>query len=641
MPAILQPAELVLDAEGVPYAPAYGDVYHSRAGGYAQARKVFLAGNGLPHAWGGRRHFTILETGFGLGTNFLATWEAWRADPARPARLHFVSIERHPFRAADLAAWHGREARMAPLVRELAGAWPVLTAGVHRIELDQGRVILTVAFGEAAALLAQLRLRADALFLDGFAPARNPEMWSAPVFEGLARAAAAGATLATYTVARAVADGLTAAGFAVRKAPGFGGKRDMLVGRREAAAASDAPDWSERHALVIGAGIAGLSAADCLAARGWRVTLLEGEGGVARGASSTPAGAMHALLSRDDNRLTRFTRAAYLHMGGRLAALAGEVDWSAACGRVDCVDEGESVEAAAQLVAGLGLPADFVTAVDASAASDLAGARVARGGFWFPRTAWLHAGAYCEALLRERGEFVSLKTGQEVARLERTEAGWSACDAAGGVLAAAPVAILAGGLDLPRLLPGGFDLPLQRVRGQLTGVPAQAAHAPRVIVSGYGYCLPPVRGMMWSGASYFPRDTDVSARPEEHRANLARVADMLPENDFTALPAGLAAHVGFRAVSPDRLPLVGAAPQWEAVTGAGVNRRGFASVDLPRQHGLYLIGGLGSRGLTWAALAGEIVASQIDGEPLPVEADLLESIDPARFLVRRLKRGQA
>lgn len=233
MPELIRPARLTLDDAGIPYAPDYGDIYHSRAGGYAQAREVFMAGNGLPQAWRGRARHTIVETGFGLGTNFLATWAAWRADPARCARLEFVSIERHPFSAADLRAWHGRDADMAPLAEQLAAVWPVLTPGVHRLPLDGGQVVLTLVLGGAASMLSKLRLSADAFYLDGFAPSRNPEMWSAPVFEGLAHLAAPGATLATYTVARAVADGLTAAGFSVNKAPGFGGKRDMLVGHIE------------------------------------------------------------------------------------------------------------------------------------------------------------------------------------------------------------------------------------------------------------------------------------------------------------------------------------------------------------------------------------------------------------------------
>ena len=643
MPTLIRPASLVLDADGMPYAPQYGDIYHSRAGGYAQARGVFLGGNELPQAWEGRRSFTILETGFGLGTNFLATWAAWRAQARSPRRLHFVSIELHPFGAADLLAWHGRDPEMGPLGAALAAAWPVATPGVHRLEFDGGQVVLTLVLGDAAAVLANLRLQADAFYLDGFAPARNPDIWSMTVFEGIARLAAPGATIATYTVAHKVFNGLAAAGFAVRRVPGFGGKQEMLVGRiKDPVARSVIAHWPQRHALVIGAGIAGVSAADSLAARGWRVTLLDGADGVARGASSTPAGALHAVLSRDDNRLARFTRAGYLYMDRRLAALPG--DWHAACGRVDSVDDAAGGERAAQLIAHLGLPPEFVSAIDAAAASDLAGTRVARGGYWFPRGTWLRAGAYCEAVLARHGGLIDLRPACAVAALTRADETWSAFDASGVALASAPVVILAAGLDLARLagLPGESPvLPLQRVRGQLSGLPAHLCRAPRVLVSGEGYCLPPVQGIMWTGASYGPGNMDEAVRGVEHASNLQRLARLLPENGFAEVPPDCLGHVGFRAVAPDRLPLVGALPEVHAVTGNGPGRRGPALAGLPRQPGLYASGAMASRGLSWAALAGEILASLIEGEPPPVEADLLDAVDPARFLERRLRRGQA
>ena len=650
MARIISPASLVLDAGGTPYAPLYDDVYHSRAGGYAQANEVFMAGNRLPQAWGGRQAFAIVEIGFGLGTNFLATWAAWRADPRRPARLDFVAIELHPFNAADLRGWHARDPEIGPLAAQLAAAWPVLTPGIHRIALEQERVVLTLVLDEAGAALANLRLRADAFYLDGFAPARNPEAWSRPVFHGMARLAAPGATVATYTVARMVADGLTAAGFAVRKAPGFGGKRDMLVGqfapryRVRRHEPPPAPHWPERHALVIGAGIAGVAAADSLAARGWRVSLLDSAAGLARGGSGTPAGAVHALLARDDSRLARMTRAAFLYMDRRLAQFAPHqaADWYGACGRVDCAADAYEEAQAGAVIAALGLPPDFVRAIDAAAASELAGTRVARGGYWFARGAWLHAGGYCAAVLAARAGRIRLHAGSGVDGLRREGEHWSACDAAGRVLASAPVAVLAAGVDLATIA-GAYGsaqvLPLRLVRGQLTGLPAAACRAPRVLVSGEGYCLPPVAGRVWTGASYGPGDADPAVREEEQRSNLRRLAQLLPDNDFGALPADCAGHVGFRAVAPDRLPLVGALPDLRAIMPQAVAYKGEQTHALPRHPGLYVSGGMASRGLTWAALAGETLASLIEGEPPPLEADLLDAVDPARFLQRHLRRA--
>ena len=170
----VQNAVLSRTSSGVPFSEEFHDIYHSGHGGIAQSRHVFLEGSALPGRWQGRDAFTILETGFGLGLNFLCAWAAWRADPRRPARLHFVSVEGRPFARADLAAALAPFEELAPLAGALEASWPPPLAGFHRLHFDGGNVILTLLFGEAAELLPQLVARADALFLDGFAPARNP-----------------------------------------------------------------------------------------------------------------------------------------------------------------------------------------------------------------------------------------------------------------------------------------------------------------------------------------------------------------------------------------------------------------------------------------------------------------------------------
>ncbi|MBM3347895.1 MAG: tRNA (5-methylaminomethyl-2-thiouridine)(34)-methyltransferase MnmD, partial [Betaproteobacteria bacterium] len=228
----LPAAEVSSDADGTPYSPAYGDVYHSAGGATAQARHVFLAGNSLPQRWRGRARFTILETGFGLGLNFLEAWRTLDDDPDAPRALHFVSVEKHPASRATLAALHARWPEHAARSRELLAAWPLPIAGFHRLHFAGGRVVLTLLLGDAGSLLPQLEAGVDAFFLDGFAPDRNPQLWSRAIFAELARLAASDATLATWSAAAVVREGLAAAGFAVARRPGFGGKRDMLAGHR-------------------------------------------------------------------------------------------------------------------------------------------------------------------------------------------------------------------------------------------------------------------------------------------------------------------------------------------------------------------------------------------------------------------------
>ena len=227
----IEPARLIYSPDDTPVSETYGDVYHSSAGGHDQARHVFLSGNGLPGRWQGRESFSILETGFGLGLNFLATWLEWRSDRARSATLEFISVEKHPFSAGDMAAAHAAWPEFSALSEMLVSRWPPLVAGEHLVELEGGKCLLRLVFGDASEQLPLLDAAVDAIYLDGFSPAKNPDLWSPELCRTLARLSNAGATLATWSVAGHVRQSLAAAGFVVEKQPGFASKRQMLVGR--------------------------------------------------------------------------------------------------------------------------------------------------------------------------------------------------------------------------------------------------------------------------------------------------------------------------------------------------------------------------------------------------------------------------
>ncbi|MDQ8031075.1 MAG: tRNA (5-methylaminomethyl-2-thiouridine)(34)-methyltransferase MnmD, partial [Bordetella sp.] len=240
----LTPAAIALDAQGRLMSPQYDDVYNAPSDAYGQTQTVFLQGNDLPQRWRGRAAFTVCETGFGLGTNFLALWQAWRADPARSARLHMVSIEGHPFDRETLLAL--RDTHVPEPLRTLADAlyaqWPARLPGLHRLEFEGGAVTLTLAFGTAARIAPQLRARVDAYFFDGFVPRHNPEMWEPALLRRLARLATPDATFATWCVAGPVRAALREAGFEVERREGAAGKWNIAVGRR-------AP-WTARHRPV-------------------------------------------------------------------------------------------------------------------------------------------------------------------------------------------------------------------------------------------------------------------------------------------------------------------------------------------------------------------------------------------------------
>jgi tRNA 5-methylaminomethyl-2-thiouridine biosynthesis bifunctional protein len=225
--------------DGSPHSPRFNDRYRSRSGGLAQAVAVFLAGTGLPAAWRGRDRFSVLETGFGLGTNFLCTWAAWEGDPQRSQILQFVSVEAFPVRAADLVrsackasaedqAEPAIALRLPVLAAQLAQVWHGLAPGIQHWSFAGGRVQLTLAVGEVQAMLQELKCQADAVYLDGFSPALNPQMWSAQTLHLVAQHCGPGTALATYTVARSVRERLRQLGFSVEKCPGLPPKRDRL-----------------------------------------------------------------------------------------------------------------------------------------------------------------------------------------------------------------------------------------------------------------------------------------------------------------------------------------------------------------------------------------------------------------------------
>jgi len=635
----IEPAGLCRKDDGTPYSPTYGDVYHAIEGGPGQAREVFLAGNDLPSRWRGRDRFVILETGFGTGLNFLATATAWREDPRRSGRLHYLSLEKHPFPAADLAELHSAWPEFALFAAELRQRWPILLPGLHRLEFDSGRLVLTLVLGDATQLLRRLSARVDAFYLDGFAPDRNPEMWSPELCRALARLAAPGATLATWSVAAAVRQALARNGFVLEKRPGYGRKRERLIGRfapHPKAAPPAPPPPPERHALVIGAGLAGCAAVERLAARGWNVELIDARPTPAGAASGNLAGLYLPLVSLDDNLAARLSRTAFMHARRRwidLAARGHPARWRD-CGVLQVARDAEHEARQRGLIESVPWPAEFIRFISADAARQYTGGhRPAHGGWLFPLAGWAHPPSLCAAHLAAAGERLRQHFGRRVTRLERSGGMWRAVDEVGQEIAAAAVAILAPGAETGNLNPCA-GLPIQRVRGQVSLIDATALTGLELGLCREGYATPELDGLCCIGASY-ALDADPEPRPGDDAGNLARLERLLPGRVTSAQDSLRGARVSFRAVAPDRLPLVGALPDPLALPGW----RNTRLAHLPRIEGLHGLMGYASRGLIWADLMAELLASRLEGDPLPLETDLVEALDPGRFALKRIRRG--
>lgn len=628
----LEPATLTYGPDGLPAAPAYEDIYHPASGADGQARHVFLEGNGLPGRWCGRDRFVVLETGFGLGNNFLATWAAWRTDPARCARLWFVSVEKHPLRRDDL------QRALAPspypeLAAELLAAWPPLTPGVHRLAFDGGALVLQLVFDDVGTALRQLRLQGDATYLDGFAPARNPDMWDRYVLKAIGRLAAPGATVATWSAARAVREGLAANGFVVDLRQGFKGKREMTAAvysprievQRPTAAAAPGGD-----VVVIGAGLAGAACALALVRLGLRVTVIERHAAPAAEASGNPGGLFHGTLNPQDGLHARFNRAAALEAARHYAPLIRQ---GLVPGRIDGLlrlsSDLPDLAAMQALIDALGLPPDYVQALDAAAATQRSGLPLAVPAWAYAQGGWIDPRALVRHWLAQSG--ATLRTGAEVAALEREPGGsWSVLDTRGQSIAQAGTVVLCNAGDAQRLL-GNPGWPLERQRGQLTLLPAgtPGLPVPRIPVAGGGYVLALDDGRIACGATAQFDDDDPAVREADQRTNLARLAQ-LGGVDIDPGRPGIEGRTAFRLLAPDRLPVVGAVPL--------AGERHEQPRRIPREEGLYVCTALASRGITWAPLVAELLAAWVTGTPMPLESSLVDALDPARFAARQLRR---
>jgi tRNA 5-methylaminomethyl-2-thiouridine biosynthesis bifunctional protein len=596
--------------DGTPRSPRFQDIYRSTSGGLAQARHVFLRGCNLPAAWAGQPQWRILETGFGLGVNFLAAWRAWRDDPQRPRLLHFASIEAWPVAAEDIVRSAAGSPELAPLAQALAAQWIGLVPGVHRLSFEDGRVLLTLAVRDVNEALREPTFAADTVFLDGFDPERNPQMWSQDVLRGVARHCRRGTALATWTVAGDVRRGLAECGFRVEKSDGLPPKRHCLRALFD-------PSWEFKRAapvaiaptrcVVVGGGLAGAAAAASLARRGWDVTVVDEATEPAAGASALPAGLLAPHHSTDDTLLSRLTRCGVRITLQQAAALLPEGDGWRASGvlehrpgqpqrvGIDASDAARvwttPADQAQQAAAGLDAPA---------------------AATWHRLGAWITPAALVRGWLAQPGIAWCGRT--HVRRLEPGSGGWRLLAADGAVLAEAELVVLAAAHGTSALLDD--RLPLQPVRGQVSwGFDRGELRLPPFPVNGNGHFLPGVplgRGTAWlCGSTYGRGETDTDEREADHRANFDKLAALLPDV----------------ARQLERQFADGSVGAWTGVRCASADRRPYLGEMAP---GLWVSTAMGSRGLTFAALCGELLAARLHGEPLPLERRLADALDTAR-----------
>jgi tRNA 5-methylaminomethyl-2-thiouridine biosynthesis bifunctional protein len=562
----------------------------------------FVSCHHLPERWQGRERFVMLQFDFADGAGFLQTWQAWRQDPQRSQRLYYFAM----INEAELAACTQPE--LAAFHAKLASQWPALKRGFQRIHLENGALILTLMWGEPLAQLRSLHATLDAADI-------NTGELSAAHYKALWRLSSASTRVVTYR--KSGEAHLKSAGYAMED---LGNYQAGLCSRPP----FDKAPYHPHHAMIIGAGLAGTSIAERLAARGWQIELLEAQSEIATQSSGNHAGLFHPSASRDDNIPARLSRIGCAETQEHLARLQNAgLDVFFGIEGILQVAKDDAQALLMQEIAN-DFPVEILSWKTQDAATELLGERPNHGGWWFPQGGWANPSSVCRANLALWPEQIRLRCNIHVAQLVQTPDGWMALDSAGLVLAAAPVIIVANATDAMALLPE-LELPLSKTLRSTTLIPA--LESPRHSLTGSGYITPAFQGYHCIGAAEV-RENDLASAEQR---NLAELQALLPE---LAAVSSATSRACYRPNSLDRLPLAGALPDPQSITGAIHQLH-----QIPRLKGVYGLLGLGSRGLSWAIIAAETLACQLNHDPAPIEIDLQQAIDPARFLLRKYRQS--
>lgn len=586
--------------DGAPRSGAFGDIYYDPADGLAETRFVFLDGVGGADLFRGRSHTTIAETGFGTGLNFLAAWDLW-LKAGRPGHLTYISVEGYPLTPAEMAQAHAPFAELAPLSRQLVAALPPSVPGFHLVEPEDGLRLLLL-YGAAGEMLRQLEARADAWFLDGFAPSRNPDLWSDEVLREIGRLSGPGTRLATFTAAGAVRRGLTAAGFEVRKAPGFAGKRERLLAQMPGTSAADPARPSP---VIVGDGIAGRLLARAFHRRGIGARILAPAATDTGSGSRNPVPLVTPRLTLHPGAYGRLQDQAWLAATRCYDAIAaaGRPVWLDPRGATAIARESGDADRQRRQLEFAGWPAEIGARLETDR---IGGLPAPYGGVHFPAAGGLDRAALFENLQHLTGP---AEICPDLSILRGTD-GWQV--AAGGrrVIETDCLIVAAGALTtdfLPELAPVA-----NRVRGQVEFA-APGNGGPAFTFGSYltpDITLPDGRTLRAFGAT-FNRDAEFGdgAAPmlgAESEENLRQLRDRLPGFDPGDLPGD--GWAGWRLTTRDRLPYCG-----------------------PVGDGRFVLAGLGSRGFTHAPLMADWLAALVAGDPLPLRRDIAEALSPRRF----------
>jgi tRNA 5-methylaminomethyl-2-thiouridine biosynthesis bifunctional protein len=692
--------------KGHPLSAQFDDIYFSTENGLAETRYVFLQQNKLKARFLALKNddnFIIAETGFGTGLNFLAVAELWQQTAVTDAQLDFISVEKYPLDKPSLQRALALWPELAPYSEALLAAYPTIITGFHRIHLPHN-ITLTLIIEDATLALQQLLISpitlalpnvelrqwrgVDAWFLDGFAPAKNPDMWRPELFTLLGKLSHATTSLATFTAAGIVKRGLTEVGFSLEKIQGYGHKRDMLRGvyngentncdnlahtavRLPKRGKQPTATWAaiagyravQKNAsiAIIGGGIAGCHTAYSLAQKGYKVTLYEKGKHLAIGSSGNAQGVVYAKLSAHQEALGDVNLYSLLYAQDLYqrywSTTQHENNSGEACGVLQLSLTSE-LQAAHQKIAARFTDHDSaITYLSPTAASQIAQTPLAYPALFFPKSGWINPSRLCQWLTEH--DNITVISNTEISDISPAQPAdsvshhpqWLLSKRINGMTSEkikVDVVIIANAQDALHFSQTR-SFPMKTVRGQVTHYPASTtSSALATAICGQGYIAPGMNGIHCLGASFNLKVTNTALNPEDHRQNLHNIAQQAPalfeptglaDNDYHEL----AGRVGFRCTTPDYLPLVGGVPieseitsQYQLLKKDACNIIHHAGHYYPN---LYINVGHGSRGLAYTPICAEIIASLVHGSPPPLPQTLLQKLSPTRFFIRKIIRS--
>ena len=603
------------------------------------------------------------------------------ANPDHPLkRLYFITTEKFPLPQQDMQ----RALEAFPVLKDeaeaLASLYPMGLEGCHRLHFDNHSTTLDLWIGDVHELLPQWHSPVngliDAWFLDGFAPSKNPDMWTDALFSQMARLSKTGTTFGTFTAAGIVKRGLAGVGFTIKKRNGFGRKRDMLTGvfdqdnenvqhklRLPAGPyyryANDSLDKTSKVA-VVGSGLAAATACLALVKRGISTTLYFDGDTLASGASGNPQGGFYPQLHSEASIASRIQAHSFLYAR---QAYDHTIEHAKACGLADVAHDfcgviqlsfnDKVAERQNKLAAADVWPEALIKPVDSKEVSDIANLALPYSGLYIGLGGWLSPPQLVTAMIEEalQSGKLELKPNHTYVSHEavettkqRVQIRFNFDSAESEEVITADHLILALGAGAVNA--SDFNsLSLRPVRGQVEAIPTQMPiEQLNTVLCHKGYMTPVFEGRHALGSTYVKNDLSTDVRGDETEMNLATHEQALASTDIVqALQHDGKARAATRLGSPDHQPVVGALHNFDSLkehyTMLGVGKPLTSAPVLPSSV-VSTLTCLGSRGLTTAPLMAEVLVSSLCKEPLPLSNELLNAVNTSRFMTREAIRNQ-